>query len=116
ATFRPTYWEPLVEAAIHAGGRRVAGPWIGGGTTITDMVGRHSLRVAAQVGIERGLLDARGSWRWLGWGDPAPTLSVAQEWRVDGPLALDAAGADSALVQTRSRRAELGTAFYRARF
>lgn len=107
ATLVPTFWEPRVESGIEVGGRTVIGPFVGGTTRIADMVERHEIGLTALVGLERGRLDATGSWEWKGWGNPLTTAVVGQGWRASGPFTVGEAGADTALVETRTRRAEL---------
>lgn len=113
ASLLPTYWEPVVESGLESGGRTVAGPFIGGTTTLSDIVGRHEIGLSALVGLEAGRLDATADWQWKGWGNPLAHAVLGQAWRVGAPFAVGEADADTALVETRTRRAELSVTLLR---
>lgn len=116
ATLRPTYWEPLFESGVSRGDRTVLGPFIGASTTLRDMVERHSIALGASVGLERGRLDASATWRWQGWGNPIPSLSIGQGWQVSGPHLVDGEEGETVFIETRDRRAELSATLLRPRW
>jgi hypothetical protein len=76
----PRYWLPTASDAMHGG------YYLGGSTSASDVVGRHS--VAASIGIPTNNTGIIGSaaYRYAGFGLPIIDVSASQDWSFRGNI------------------------------
>ncbi|HYN82069.1 MAG TPA: hypothetical protein VES88_11245 [Gemmatimonadaceae bacterium] len=70
----PTYWEPLIESSTGFGTR------LGGATTGTDLVGRHSYLAQATFNTKYRETEGFGFYRYSGFGQPLLDFTAEQAW------------------------------------
>jgi hypothetical protein len=74
----PTYWEPVVQSSTDNG------TWIGGATSGTDVVGRHSYFAQATFNSKYREGEGFASYRYAGLGQPFLDFSAEQAWDHSG--------------------------------
>ncbi len=114
ATLRLRYWEPLVESAVSSRGTTVLGPFVGAQATLSDVIQRHRVGLAATVAVDGGEVAGSADYTWSGWGNPLLSLAASQGYDAAGPLALP--DGTRGFIQERERRASAGLTFLRARW
>jgi hypothetical protein len=103
----PTYWEPVVESTTGVGTS------VGGATSGTDIIGRHSYVASATLNTKRRETQGFAAYRYSGLGQPYVDLSAEQSW--DHSALINSARAVVGDLAQRSRIYSAATTFTRPR-